>query len=261
MHIYVKKYVSVSSIASYYICPRLAYFRNARSDGPGSAEVRAGVFKSVSHSLSSVVSSPDHETALVDAIDSAGTDTTCIYGAAFEDVVQKIVGELKARKADILSGLQNERVRMGEKTFISTITPLSIGLTIYSDKLRISGALDRVVDMGNGPGPVIISASLQPQSGVYSSDRIRLAAYAMLLSEKYGIECTHGCVEYVPGWCMRAVEVRYEDKRKVLYARNRMLEIMEGKMPDASRGKWCEKCAFSGTCSVRVSLLDSLFKK
>jgi CRISPR-associated exonuclease Cas4 len=261
MQLYEKKYVSVSSITSYYICPRLAYFRNGRSDGPGLAEVRAGVFKSVSHSLSSVISSPDHETALVDAIDSAGQDTLCIYGAAFEDVVQKTVGELKARKADILSGLQHERVRRGEKAVSSTLTPLAIGLTIYSDKLRISGTLDKVADIGSGPAPVIISASLPPQSGVYSSDRIRLAAYTMLLSEKYGVECAHGCIEYVPCWCLREAEVRYEDKRKVLYARNRMLEIMEGRMPDASRGKWCERCAFSGTCSVRVSLLDSLFKK
>ena len=255
------KYVSVSAIASYYICPRLVFFRNGRRDGPGETEVRACVFKSVSYLLSSVMAAVVPEVALEEAIGSACSDNLCIYGTAFEEVIIKAADELKARKAGILSGLLNEQQRLGEKALMGTLSPQVVGLTIYSEKLGISGTLDKVADIGSGPVPIIISTSLPPRNGIYASDRIRLAAYAMLLSEKYGIICSDGYVEYMPGWCLRAVEVRYEDRRKVLHARNRMREIMEGRMPDAYRGKWCERCHFSGTCNVRISLLDRLFKK
>ena len=85
--------------------------------------------------------------------------------------------------------------------------------------------------------------------------------FRSLLSEKYGIDCKEGGVEYMTGWCLRRVNIRYEDKRKALYARNRIIEMMEGRMPDAKKGKLCGRCEHYDDCNVKVSLLDSMFKK
>lgn len=262
MQYFANKFVSVSSISSYYMCPRLVFFRNRRrSEGPGDAEVRAGFFKAVSYSLSSYLQADMPEPAIEAAIDMARADTLCIYGPAFEAEVGMAAARLKARKMEIIGGLQRERERLGDKAFSGVILPAAAGLALYSEKLRISGSLDKVVDMGGAPGPVVISASLPPPNGIYASDRVKLAAYSLLLAEKYGVDCPQGYVEYVSGWCLRQAEVRHEDKRKALYARNRILEAMEGRMPDASRGKWCERCPFASTCNVRVSVLDRLLKK
>jgi CRISPR-associated exonuclease Cas4 len=262
MQYIANKFVSVSNIASYYLCPRMVFFRNSRDgEGPAGAEVRAGLFKAVSYALSSFSQASIPEGALETVIDTARSDTLCVYGQALEPEVGKAALELKAKEADIAAGLQRERVRLGDKAFSGVLLPSFAGLTIYSDKLRISGILDKVVNIGDSFAPLIISTASQPRNGVYASERVKLAAYALLLSEKYGVECDHGYVEYVSGWCLRKAAVRYEDKRKALYARNRILEAMEGRMPEASRGKWCERCSYASVCSVRVSVLDRLLKK
>lgn len=257
----VNKYVSVSDIASYYLCPRLAYFRNGRKVGLTDHEVRAGVYRSVSYGLEAALSSTQPDMMVKKIIDEACSDALCIYGTAHEKTIAKTGSELTARAGEIVSGLFNEKERRGEPQLTRILSPSAAGIAVYSDKLRMSGLIDKAIVLDKGLMPMIISASFPPANGVYASDRVKLAAYAMLLSEKYAIDCSSGGVEYVSGWCIRTAEVRYEDKRKALYARNRVNEIMAGKMPEASRGKWCGHCSYADTCNVRVSLLDSLFKK
>jgi len=75
---------------------------------------------------------------------------------------------------------------------MSVLFPYTTGTTIYSDKLRVSGTIDKLVMSGGTPVPVIISSSGPPQKGIYASDRVRLAAYTMLISEKYDLPCSRG---------------------------------------------------------------------
>ena len=109
--------------------------------------------------------------------------------------------------------------------------------------------------------PVVISTSTPPPSGIYGRERIKLAAYSLLLAEKYGEPVTSGVVEYITAGQLRETVIRSDDKRKVLYARNRILEMIHGKMPDSRRGEWCKRCIYNDSCTVKVSFLDSLFKK
>lgn len=255
------KYVSVSSIASYLICPRLAYFRNGRQEGLTDREVRSTVFKSVSYSLARVISSGQPEAAIGDEINAACADALCIYGESHRGSIDKAGDEIRSRAGAIISGVLGENERRGLSQMTRILGPSLTGIAVYSDKMRMSGMVDKVVDLGQGLTPILISTSLPPPTGIFSSDRVKLAAYAMLLAEKYSIDCAGGGVEYLPGWCLRTADIRYEDKRKALYARNRVLDIMGGRMPEASRGKLCESCSFVNTCNVRVSLLDNLFKK
>jgi CRISPR-associated exonuclease Cas4 len=257
----VNKYVRASEAASYYLCPRRVYFERRRPTALTEAEVRAGVFKSISYALGMVVSSMEPEEALEEAIYAACTDALTVYGMAHEQTISKARMEARGRAGEILAGLLKEKERLGGQGLARLLSPASISKAVYSDRLRMSGAIDKVVYGGGGPEPIVISASLPPPEGVYASDRIRLAAYAMLLAEKYNADCPGGAVEYVMGWCLRHAEVRHEDKRKVLYARNRVLEFNDGAMPDSVKGKWCGRCRHYDACSVKATLLDSLFKR
>jgi CRISPR-associated exonuclease Cas4 len=257
----VNKYVRASEIASYYLCPRLAYFGRHHVPALTDREVRAGVFKSVSLGLGPVVSSLRPAEALEEAIRLACSDASLVYGPAHGQAIAEAGREARGSVGDILAGLLKEKERMGERGLARLLSPASVSLTVYSDKLRMSGTVDKVVFNGGVPEPVIISASLPPPAGVYASDRVRLAAYAMLLAEKFDMDCASGTVEYVRGWCVRRAEARHEDKRKALYARNRVLELIGGRMPEPVRGKWCGRCGHHDTCGIKATLLDSLFKK
>lgn len=256
----VIKYVRASDISSYYMCPRLVYFQRRQVHALASAAVRADFFKALSHSLGSVMLSPRPELALDDAITRASDDSLLIYGPLYEQTIVGSAAEAREIAVQIVTGLIQEKGRQGEEALMSILYPRTTGTTLYSEKLRISGTIDKIVMAGGAPVPVIISPSQPPKNGVYASDRIRLAAYAMLLGEKYDAPCSSGAVEYVPGWCLRRAEIRYEDKRKALYARNRVMDMDRGRMPEAARGKWCGACGHSDTCDVKPSLLSSLFK-
>jgi CRISPR-associated exonuclease Cas4 len=160
-----------------------------------------------------------------------------------------------------LDGSLDEKQRHGEKHFIELLTPISVNESIYSDRLRMSGTIDRIACIGGELAPVIISMSTPPSVGIYARERIKLAAYSLLLAEKYAGPVTHGVVEYATAWQIRETAIRSDDKRKALYARNRILEMMHGKMPASRRGEWCKRCEYDDSCAVKVSFLDNLFKK
>jgi CRISPR-associated exonuclease Cas4 len=261
MQYHVNKYVRASEVASYYLCPRRVYFERRRAPSLTEAEVRAGVFKSVSLGLGPVASSLQPGAALDEAIRLACSDALQVYGPAHEQAILMAGQEARGRADDMLIGLLKEKERLGEQNLARLLSPASISMTVYSDKLRMSGAVDKVLFNGNAPEPIIISASLPPPEGVYASDRVRLAAYTMMLADKYDTNCPSGAVEYVLGWCLRHAEVRYEDKRRALYARNRVLEFDGGVMPEGAKGKWCGRCVHYDACNVKATLLDSLFKK
>jgi CRISPR-associated exonuclease Cas4 len=260
MHKNENKFVRASEAASFYMCPRLVYFQRRYPNDISDAMVRASFFKALSASLPSVLLSSRPEIALEEAIVNACSDSLLIYGPFYEPAVSNAGLVARGKVRNIIAGLQEEKKLMGEVRLTETLSPGCIGLALYSDKLRLSGTIDRVEWGGKIPCPTIISASDPPVAGVYASDRIRLAAYALLIMEKYGVACTSGAVEYVPGWSLRRAEIRYEDKRKALYARNRVLEMDMGRMPEAIKGKWCAHCGHYDACNVKVSLLGRLFK-
>lgn len=255
------KYVRVSDIATYYFCSRLTYFSLRRAHALNAAEVRAEVFKSLSAAIPGALASSSPAQSLDDSLRTACEDALVIYGKGSLDMVETIRTEAAGYLQDILSGLLKEKQRLGEKRFIQVLSPVFASESIYSDRLRMSGTIDRVVRVDGELMPVVISMSTPPTAGIYAKERVKLAAYSLLLAEKYGEPVTRGLVEYATVWQVREASIRSEDKRKALYARNRILEMMLGKMPDSRRGEWCKRCEYNDSCTVKVSFLDSLLKK
>jgi CRISPR-associated exonuclease Cas4 len=255
------KYVRVSDIATFYFCSRLTYFSLRRAHTLNAAEVRAEVFKSLSASIPGVLTSSSPAQSLADSLCTACEDAMVIYGNGSSDMIEAVRTEAAGFLQDILSGLLNERQRIGEKRFIEMLSPISVSESVYSDRLRMSGTIDRIVRVDGELEPVVISMSTPPSAGIYARERIRLAAYSLLIAEKYGEPVTHGLVEYATAWQIRETAIRSDDKRKALYARNRILEMMLGKMPGSRRGEWCKRCEYDDSCTVRVSFLDNLLKK
>jgi CRISPR-associated exonuclease Cas4 len=252
----VNKYVRVSDISAYLLCPRLAYFRRRhRCSAPSAETVRAAVFKEVSRSLAGVIGAGDQESALRSQIEVACGDAEIVYGMPVEEILEEANGEIAA----IIAGLQAEVVRVGRERLLALLNPCERGQVIYSDRLRISGSIDRIVLLDGARCPVVVCASRPPENGIYAADRLRLAACALLIEEKYGEPVTHGAVEYVCGWRAREADIRKSDRMAVLSARNRIVQAAAA-MPDARRGTWCATCQFADSCNVRPSFKGSLFR-
>lgn len=250
------KFTRVSDISSYLICPRLAYFRNRdRSTGGLTAEtIRTDLLRELSVSLYSVQASAEPQKALLQVYDRACEDLAIVSGLT----VDKIKDYARVDLDRIVTGLNAESERTGREKLSKLLKPEATRVSLRSEKLRLSGTVDRIAAADGRLLPAIISASQPPENGIYASDRIRLAAYALLVSERFGCEATSGLVEYMGGWSLRVAELHQGDKREALSIRRR-IEEASSNMPDARRGKWCDKCAFKGSCTARVSFMDSLF--
>ena len=255
------KFVRVSDIATFYFCSKLTYFNLRRAHELHAPEVRADIFKALSASLIDALLSGAPEKSLEAAIRVACDDELVIHGEKVADTVETVRVEAIGLIKDIIAGSLSEKQRLGDQRFGQLLSPISVSESIFSDHLRISGTIDRIVRVDGELIPVVISTSTPPPYGIYGRERVKLAAYSLLLSEKYGESVTNGTVEYITAGQLRETVIRSDDKRKVLYARNRILEMLHGNMPDSRRGEWCKRCIYNDSCTVKVSFLDSLFKK
>ncbi len=124
------------------------------------AEVRAGIFKSLSLGLGPVVSSAEPEVALHEAIRLACAEARLVYGQEREEAISEAGREARARAGHILDGLLKEKERLGAEELAGLLSPASALLTVYSDGLRMSGTVDKVIFNGLVPEPIVVSASL-----------------------------------------------------------------------------------------------------
>ncbi|WP_052309898.1 CRISPR-associated protein Cas4 [Methanocella arvoryzae] len=216
--------------------------------------VRSDLLREISISLHSAYSSAEPQKALEQIYERACEDLAIVYGLAGEKIRKRSPVNIDR----ILAGLQAESARLGREKLSMLLKSEAVRLSHRSDKLRLSGAVDRIVAIDGRLRPVVISASQPPENGIYGSDRIRLAAYSMLVSDRFGCEADSGFVEYMGGWCIREAEIRPGDRREALSVRRRIEESRTA-MPDARRGRWCHKCSYKERCTARVSFLDSLF--
>lgn len=213
------------------------------------------MFKEISRSLAGLMASEDEETMLRSQIEVACGDAEIVYGIPLEEILE----EANRAVTDILAGLQSEAARIGRERLLALLNPCERGQIIYSDRLRISGSIDRIVLLDGARCPVIVCASRPPENGIFAADRLKLAASAMLIEEKYAEPASHGVVEYVCGWRIREADIRKTDRMAVLSARNRIVQAAAA-MPDARRGAWCATCQFADSCNVRPSFVGSLFR-
>ena len=255
------KFVRASDIATFYFCSKLTYFNLRRVHELHAHEVRADIFKALSASLIDALLSDSPENSLGTSLRIACDDELVIHGEKITDMIETIRVEAMGLFKDIIAGSLKEKQRLGDRRFRQLLSPISISESLYSDHLRISGTIDRIVRVDGELMPVVISTSTPPLSGIYSRERVKLTAYSLLLAEKYGEPVTYGAAEYITAGLLRETVIRSDDKRKVLYARNRILEMLQGKMPDSRRGEWCKRCIYNDSCIIKVSFLDSLFKK
>jgi CRISPR-associated exonuclease Cas4 len=118
---------------------------------------------------------------------------------------------------------------------------------VNSATYHIHGIVDKIFD--DKPVFSIIRPSHAPPSGIYTSDRLRVAAYTACLDEMLGEEIDGGCVEYIPSGITRFCKVEPIDKRRFLRALHETRRIRNGGMPRRPLRPPCGNCPENGRCS------------
>ena len=237
--------VRISDIGLYLRCPRLVYF-----DALGSLPRKAWPVHLLMRELMLGISgSDDLEGELEASLARLEMDLPLIYGDEIDPE------ELAIASREVVALIPG--MAQGLATVLDKILPSILEVDLHSDRLGLSGRLDRLVTDGHVPS--IIKTGFAPDDGVWKKDRLQLAGYAMLTEEQYGGRIKHCQVEYPRSGVIRTVQIHSVDRGRFLRIRNRVQQIKEGRLPDRPEEARCDNCEVRDKCETRMSLASKFF--
>ena len=236
-----KDTVRVSDLLQYMICPRYVYFISRGHEFQPERGAERSVLKEVAFSFPEIIQSQDREGRLAEEIDFAvkklGMEETIVA----ENIVQ------------ILSKINWEKL---QKLPLDKVTPFRREYMMNSERLRLSGCVDKIIKIGDELVPSVLKAGECPVRGVWRSDRLQLAAYAMLMEEEFGSGVERGFVEYLSQAELREAKITSYDRKFVAFLTKKVEKIGDD-MPRGTR-QHCDGCSFRTMCKPKVSLLSRL---
>ncbi|MDO5844824.1 MAG: Dna2/Cas4 domain-containing protein [Methanocorpusculum sp.] len=118
-------------------------------------------------------------------------------------------------------------------------------VSVRSERYNIYGRVDRLFDDSFS----IVKPGKAPTNGVYISNRVQAACYAICLEEMFKKEM-YGRVEYLGSGTIRSAVLSASDRRAFLLALDAAEKISRGEIPKAIHGTHCINCKFKETCST-----------
>jgi len=273
--------VRISDLALYLRCPRLIYFETmGHSAWPEAKNPANLLFREIALSLSDMEPGADLASWLEGALQKAESELPDIYRDQID------AGALGAAAEEVREAISEVAQNLAPK--LGLIVPSEVEVELRSDRLGLSGRLDRLIfedrggegrgddessgeeeeeeeeeeegsQRGSALTPSIIRTGFAPERGVWRGDRLALAGYALLLEDSHDWRVDRGLVEYIRAGEVREVEIRSMDRRRVLRIRDRIRQIRDGKLPDRPKDAPCEQCPLAEMCESRRSLASKFF--
>ncbi len=142
------------------------------------------------------------------------------------------------------------------------LTPKIISeLRVESDEMKLKGIIDQVHVYGEDYIPFELKTGKMPQDGVWPSHRIQIAAYSLLLQEKFSRHVKEGFVVYLDTKQKRRIAINPYMKEEVKQLVDEVIELLESKeLPDfCSNENKCRKCGLKERCYNKEEM-DNLMK-
>jgi CRISPR-associated exonuclease Cas4 len=234
--------VRIYEIGLYLRCPRLIYFENLRNT-PRKIDAKHVLLRSLMLSFSQ---KEDLEGQLREILARLQEELPLVYEIK-PDEVESACRELEGEISGIARGLAGQ---------LDLLLPCQAEVDLFSDKLGLSGRLDRLAAGGT---PSLIRTGKAPEDGIWKRDRLMLAGYALLLGEKHRTHINQGMVEYPRQGQVRAAEIHGVDRARVLRIRDRIRQIKDGQLPDRPEDAPCPACEAREICETRHSLASKFF--
>ncbi len=284
--------VKVSDLTRYLICPRLVYF-SAKEHHEGMAKgkergfIESILLKELAFNLhkfygerkeddpepepeaeSETETEEEHAKRVIDDIVDG---VEMIYKEELKDVEKDLFEEVKEdfiRNLSMSTNTENgdwlEKVRTENGLLeLENAYGYEREHAMLSEKLSMSGSVDKLIRTEEEVIPCMIKTGKCPEYSVWKSDRVQLAAYAMLIEEEFGFETTvkRGFVEYIRNAEFRETQIRRRDRALALQILKRVKRIKGGVFPEKGGNAPCDKCVFAEMCETRKTLLSTLFGK
>ncbi|MBI2652181.1 CRISPR-associated protein Cas4 [Candidatus Woesearchaeota archaeon] len=160
-----------------------------------------------------------------------------------------VIEESSIKATNIFNFIEANNV-FGEELW-QKLTPKIISeLRVESEELKLKGIIDQVHVYSNDYVPFELKTGRTPQDGVWPSHRIQIAAYSLLLQEKFNKEIKEGFVVYLDTKEKRHIVINTFMKEEVKQIVDEVIALLENKeLPDfCNNENKCRKCGLRQIC-------------
>jgi len=156
-------------------------------------------------------------------------------------------------RSNIVKKFVQEHNVYGEELWNKLEPKIVTEIYVDSEKLELKGKIDRMEVFIDKVIPIELKTGSAPKQGVWESHLIQIAAYVMLLEEKYSKEnkeIPKGIVDYITEKEIREVMMNPFLRDEVINLKNKVKALLESKeLPDfVDNKKKCESCGLRKEC-------------
>ena len=160
-----------------------------------------------------------------------------------------ILDEAEIRAKNIFDFIQKYNV-YGHDLW-EKLTPKIISeIWVDSDKLQLKGIIDKVEIYENGYVPIELKTGKMPKEGVWPGHKVQIAAYSMLIEEKFKTEVKEGFVNYLDAKQTRHIAINPFMRQEILDLVKEVQEMLKSHdLPNYCENKnKCINCGLRETC-------------
>jgi len=168
---------------------------------------------------------------------------------AFKQIWPFFEDEAKLRAMNLHSFILKNNV-LGDELWEKLTPKIKSEIRIESPKLGLKGIVDQIEIYENGFVPIELKTGKSPKEGVWPGHRIQLAAYAMLLEEKYQKETKEGFVSYLDIQERRHIAMNSFLRKEVIDLIKDVKNLLNSKnIPDfCTNENKCNVCGLNEDC-------------
>jgi len=276
--------ISVSMLSGYLFCPRKLFLQQVLSLKEPPKE--SMVLGSLRHEIYDFINQSEEKivTSIKDKIryDELLITYKTFYSKALREKIIKnkpklrevnldivnvfkktwplILNEAELRTKNIFNFIQKYNV-YGQDLW-DKLTPKIISeIRIESNDLQLKGIIDKIEIYETDYVPIELKTGKMPKEGVWPGHRIQIAAYAMLIEEKFNTKVKEGFVNYLDAKETRHISINSFMKEEIMDLVNEVQELLKNqKIPNYCDNKSkCVNCGLRNTCynELKVTTLLS----
>ncbi|HLG24652.1 MAG TPA: CRISPR-associated protein Cas4 [Candidatus Nanoarchaeia archaeon] len=160
-----------------------------------------------------------------------------------------ILAEAETRASNVIKFIEKNKV-FGDELW-QTLTPKILSeIRVESDELKLKGIIDQIHVYEDSYVPFELKTGSMPKDGVWPSHRIQVAAYSLLLGEKFNTDINEAFVHYLDSNEKRQIVINPFMKYEITSMVDEIIELIQSKdLPDYcdSENK-CRSCGLRKTC-------------
>jgi len=265
--------ISVTLLASYLYCPRKIYLEKVLGFfEPPKAALLIGTIK---HQILDLINKAEEKIVTGITESTSFESLEGVYKTEFskilrETVTQKkeelkkfevdipelfkriwplILNQSQSRATNVFSFMQANMV-YGNELWEKLTPKIHSELKIKSETLGLSGIIDQIEIYEKGYVPIELKSGRAPKEDAWPNHKIQVAAYAMLLEEKFNTEVKEGFIHYLDVNEKRHIPINVFLKEETNELKNKVKALLESAdIPDfCDNENKCNACGLKEEC-------------